>query len=746
MKKIKFLVVIVLLLGFGYVFFLENSNVFAFENDNSINENDMYTESSNTIYIYDASYELEDDNLYIVCNYNDLTYKFLISDYNFYSINTSSYYLGTINENLGKEELINGQITLYEDTSIIFELSFINVNCEKIMTTILVADIQLSEFLNLIDYDSRECVYHNLVLNTKTYFEKVKKIYSFYNGTMSLSAFDNNSNNIVAIKSLTKYNDSSIKNYCSSNPLWDSNNNRIDDPIVNYIPREYFFTEGERLEYGEEFGFYMKTVKEYTDYYYSTLNVFELKFIYPKGDSGSITNQNFFSVSFVPLFNVDYVAHIKNEYNDSYMFGSSNSFVASLLDLANGYSDFMINNAIENYDQPNQGDSSYNIEEDKGLCVSRTLYKIENYDTQPSFNFDDFENSGYYSLISSIPVFAPATLTLSIANEIIEVLNKAQGGDDDNLVTKEDGYEYTYKGYRDQKFHLKCYIKNVTFGFKTNLPLNSKLYIGRYSYADSVHKYEDKAKFIGSVIYQDLDDECVLQKVKSTLVMKLYLLSPSITELKTLIFQDENIFKYNRIMDYYTSIGELNFNGTNNSVIPVLFSTTDVRKFKISSYAGAKVTIRNQFGAILFTKYIGSEHTYFSFPFKLDERYFICLSPNPTVVGTTSVEIIADTTYSLSSSTMYFYMDAYDSVALNLNISASGFYDIETFGTDTELYVYKDDRLIDYNDSWYSLDEEMNEELESEAYLFLNLDVGNYYVIIGKNSSSSNSQVTITIT
>ena len=43
MKKIKFLVVIVLLLGFGYVFFLENSNVFAFENDNSINENDMYT-------------------------------------------------------------------------------------------------------------------------------------------------------------------------------------------------------------------------------------------------------------------------------------------------------------------------------------------------------------------------------------------------------------------------------------------------------------------------------------------------------------------------------------------------------------------------------------------------------------------------------------------------------------------------------------------------------------------------------
>ena len=75
MKKIKFLVVIVLLLGFGYVFFLENSNVFAFENDNSINENDMYTESSNTIYIYDASYELEDDNLYIVCNYNDLTYK-----------------------------------------------------------------------------------------------------------------------------------------------------------------------------------------------------------------------------------------------------------------------------------------------------------------------------------------------------------------------------------------------------------------------------------------------------------------------------------------------------------------------------------------------------------------------------------------------------------------------------------------------------------------------------------------------
>ena len=91
-------------------------------------------------------------------------------------------------------------------------------------------------------------------------------------------------------------------------------------------------------------------------------------------------------------------------------------------------------------------------------------------------------------------------------------------------------------------------------------------------------------------------------------------------------------------------------------------------------------------------------------------------------------------------------MDAYDSVALNLNISASGFYDIETFGTDTELYVYKDDRLIDYNDSWYSLDEEMNEELESEAYLFLNLDVGNYYVIIGKNSSSSNSQVMITIT
>ena len=53
-------------------------------------------------------------------------------------------------------------------------------------------------------------------------------------------------------------------------------NSNEDDPIVDIVPKEYFYTENQTLKIGTEYGFFINTVKTGNKNYLATVLVFDI--------------------------------------------------------------------------------------------------------------------------------------------------------------------------------------------------------------------------------------------------------------------------------------------------------------------------------------------------------------------------------------------------------------------------------------------------------------------------------------
>lgn len=744
MKKVKYFILVVIFV----LFIFYDSNVYALENEEGLaveltSENEVnYTETMGAIYVHNASLELKEDILYVIFQIDEYMFEFNISNYTFYSFGNEQFYLGLMNSDLNSG-LINGRIEKCPNNEITLYFSFIDSSISKMLEVTIIDIVEKLDFIKLVYFNDIETEYYDVVVKTKSKYKELNAYYKKLNTPFFLSArsIDDSENAILAEKSLTKYQDESIKTYYSRGSRWDSNGNRIDDPIVDYIPRSYFFNECEHLEYGESYGFYIKTVEEATSHYYSFVTVFVLEFSYPIGTEDDILeeNESKMILKFIPLFNLNYYSYIKDDITNKYInFGDScSSFVLSDLPIECGYSDFLVNNYIENHNDLNTRDSDYVIGNDKGMVIRETEYKLINDNSSQSNSSTDF----YYidllfSLAGMIPQMEAFTTTYEIISLFRDVILDVYDTVEGNTIASTP-YVVQYSSVAAQ-LNNKKYLKEVTFGFDFTNDSSNRYCIGDKNYANYGVDYATKVGFSASVLYDPIVVPTIVQDTTTTFVTTLYDLSGTNSVIKKFIFRDTNSFAY--LGDVYTSFGELNSSSSMDSIIPLMFDTTDIREFVIKSTVSANIMIVNQFGVNIFNKNIGTESRSISVPLLANERYFIKFKSNSSSTGSISCRYIDSITY---TAPLVASMESYDSVGCTLTVYANKYYSIDATGSDTELYIYKNDRLIAYNDYWFTLDEEYNEEYVDEAHLYVYLESGTYYLITGKNSSSSNSTITV---
>lgn len=89
-----------------------------------------------------------------------------------------------------------------------------------------------------------------------------------------------------------------------------------DDSIVNIIPKEYFYTIGEKSDIGKEWGYYMNTIQTSTTSYTSSIVVFDIEYIpLTITDCSKFAIQPFFSLSYRYFTPTDIVTRLyKNNY------------------------------------------------------------------------------------------------------------------------------------------------------------------------------------------------------------------------------------------------------------------------------------------------------------------------------------------------------------------------------------------------------------------------------------------------
>lgn len=169
-------------------------------------------------------------------------------------------------------------------------------------------------------------------------------------------------------------------------------NTSIDDPIINIIPKQYFYTVGTQLKIGKEYGFYILT-EDIRDYFYSVAMVFDISFEFD--NNGKII------ISVKPLFTYDYVC-IKPEYKKVSLFGYQMNYeiddywvipLPSNID-TNEYffssrfvlQDVSISGELYNEQELNRYDKGYDPYNDIGLYFTDVEYLCQVKENPPDFD------------------------------------------------------------------------------------------------------------------------------------------------------------------------------------------------------------------------------------------------------------------------------------------------------------------------------------------------------------------------
>lgn len=264
-----------------------------------------------------------------------------------------------------------------------------------------------------------------------------------------------------------------------------------DDPIVQYVPKQYFLTEGQQIYVGENYGYYIYTFDDgyYFNEWHSHGNLrsivlgFEIKYVV----DGNASTRDGFKYEINILFQREYLTLLPDglrvtalgdfEFGGAMESKTSNQFrwttyveprinvnPADGVDVGEGlvtpvpqrvrgdvvYQDvnvFFLNNIavsanIMNEQDPNAGDEGYNYYKDEGCFLIGTGFDIAA--VEHIHNEDDIKGLGIYSaeaitkkLVSTVLSFVPYGEFVGCALDIFEYLIGSQG------YTEGDTFEQT---------------------------------------------------------------------------------------------------------------------------------------------------------------------------------------------------------------------------------------------------------------------------------------------------------------
>ena len=302
MKKV-FCVILSFLLFLGVLSMFMNVDVKAYENSSDDSSIDV---------ICDSEIFVDEESVYLSIEIENVTHLFSFDDIIFFSEDENlemikSYY--SSNNYFNEDQFIYASFEKYLDYYVINSYLFIN------------SDQRIVKCVGTIDYSY---IFGFDVLFTDD--DNNKELYDSYNRIFHTikrqiifpptSILDDNSDTIKANFVSAKFDDSTEILFYDGDHTNSTINGyyRVSDPIVNFIPENYFFTATETVLYGREYGFYINTIYEGLGMYISYLSVFLINNDAPGIDNeekyGMYFDENVFY--FTPLFSMEFDSFIKN--------------------------------------------------------------------------------------------------------------------------------------------------------------------------------------------------------------------------------------------------------------------------------------------------------------------------------------------------------------------------------------------------------------------------------------------------
>lgn len=528
-----------------------------------------------------------------------------------------------------------------------------------------------------------------------------------------------------------------------------------DDDIVNFIPREYFFTVCENVFYSDNYGFYIKTSMLDSNKYSSKVSVFKINIdvlSYLRENQVNTLNLYNTDIRFIPIFSYTYYGILKTNFNEiMYNFGTKENFVERYkdFDLVYGYSDFIVDHTINNVYELNYGNQYYNENNERGSSIEEVEFELINDDytlvpslrtKQIEYGADIMETAlGYVNFKNPVGSFAYTTAlnVLSYINEQnMEYHNMQYSGS--NIERVFDFVDSNGNGDLIKTFYYLFEIYDEPmqkdYILHNNLRVNNAL------------NPDDFTVMLKTIIqYRNIDSSngC-LQQSNTQLYLSLYDLgnygSNISTKVADIMFNEISTFQVSNVSSSMknVSVSSTGINETYYSAIegfktitlvntiPVYIDIYNQNNSLIKSII-ASVTTTSQ--PNIFIIWMDSEHQY-TIKMRTSSNY-----TQTNISYGINNSSIAEVPYSNS---MNFNIMAKDSLLIKINVSSQAFYVFETVSTgDPELTMVQNGVIISENDDTYEMDEEGNEEYSAEASVSGSVNNGYLYIIIKNKSNYS---------
>ena len=648
MKKV-FCVILSFLLFLGVLSMFMNVDVKAYENSSDDSSIDV---------ICDSEIFVDEESVYLSIEIENVTHLFSFDDIIFFSEDENlemikSYY--SSNNYFNEDQFIYASFEKYLDYYVINSYLFIN------------SDQRIVKCVGTIDYSY---IFGFDVLFTDD--DNNKELYDSYNRIFHTikrqiifpptSTLDDNSDTIKATFVSGKYDDSTDILFYDGDYTNSTINGyyKVSDPIVNFIPENYFFTATETVLYGREYGFYINTIYEGLGMYISYLSVFAINNDAPGIDNeekyGMYFDENVFN--FTPLFSMEFDSFIKNsETTKWYNFADGvNRFVmfADVLDY--GYGRFNNSFSIKNYNQTNYGDSNYSIENDNGFGICSHYMKCNNsiYNSMSQLNGGSIIYS-FFSLLSSTNAELSAIFNVVDCVSLIQQLYNYYNFDPVANAVDDSGSNVFYaKSINSQKRELGIIKKCITI--KDSSVINSNTYsIGRYNYSQNVPKNSRPGLEIRTEI--DLVNGDYNTNPNSDLQCARFIFETTLIDFYTGTRVKNIVFDFN----YYFSMREnissqSNLTITEEYIAPLKTIAPGVYDISISSNQIATIRILDYYGYELFNTTIFPNEDYqYSLFLGRNQIFYLIIEVNSICSINYNFNINYCVNYTMQNSSSSFY-------------------------------------------------------------------------------------------
>lgn len=694
-------------------------------------------------YIYDSKIQITDDDCNLVYYVDGNEYLVKLNNCKIGSIKNYNYYW-----------LINENSNLNDSTSMILSMKIEKnkISNEYLLKTLILKDDNLfsvwtkskQEILNffqIIYFDSLK----NLSEALKTTNILSNNIKSLFLSNNIEKQSTNNDEYIIAERKYGVYKDDSIYSYINRPELCiDSNNIRLDDPIINFIPKEYFFEECEKVEYGEAYGFYIKTIMEGVSHYASYVSIFVYKEQYPTGNyrfSHNIKEEHSdkLFVDFIPLFNL-YFSNIKKDKNTEkyYNFGNKSSFVeVDAITRDFGYTDFALSNQIKNLQDKNFGDEGYSIENDGGLFISSISYNISNYENNEYDNYQsEYINqlNAYVSKLKLFDMFLGSSISNSV-DIILNIFSSIYNNIENSYQSLElniNSFEHSFGDIATQLSYYGLPVKNATISLNQNdINDENKYYIGRFNYPTSNINIYDKVHFYCCIDYDFNTNKSEIQTSNLIFSTRIYSFDNDVNINKVILFSSTNYFLINLNDNLYYNSASLSLNYGTSRTLSLITDVSEMKIINVYSDSLINIVVYDDFGNQIIDKVLNNASMDIAIYMQSNHNYYIkisAMSSDCNVNYSLSSAIINDIGYNTSVNQFLYSKSC---VIFRINITTRKVYFLYTEGNlDTGITIQNNNTILFYNDDSTYIDEEGEENQDINAKLVEVLNVGTYYIIL----------------